>query len=229
MPRPVDDFLPPDRPGLDREGRHRADRRPRRDVHDLRRSGGQPVALSAIFGAFGGAVSLLFHELGHVRAAEKLPSVRPKSVSFIWAGAATTLEGRYRTGVEQTRVALGGPTASFTFALSLIAVCVLPVSLSMKEPLLLLAAFNVILGLLNLFPAYPLDGYKVATGLLWSLTGSESRARRILRRIGIGWAALEFPAALVLVAEKPKLGAFVMIAAATLIAQKRYGRRLKLS
>ncbi len=190
---------------------------------------GLPVALSAIFGGVGGTVSLLFHEFGHVRAAGKLTSVRPMSVSLVWGGAATTLDGRYMRGVEQTRVAIGGPAASFTFAFSLIAVCLLPSPLSVKEPLLLLAAFNVMIGLLNLFPAYPLDGYKVATGLLWSLTGCESRSRRILRRIGIGWAALEFPAALMLVAEKPRLGGFVIIVAATLIAQKRYVHRLKRS
>jgi len=186
---------------------------------------GLPLVLSAIFGAFGGTLSLLFHELGHVRAAGSVPNVRPKAVSFLWAGAATTLDGRYRTGLDQARVAMGGPAASFTFAFALFAVCLLPAPVAMKEPLMLLGAFNLVLGLLNLFPAYPLDGYKVVMGLLWSFTGSEGRARRILRRIGIGWAALEFPAALVLAAEKPAIGGFVMIAAATMIAQKRFVRR----
>ena len=182
---------------------------------------GLPFVLSLVFGALGGAVSLLFHELGHVRAAAKVPSVRATSVSFIWAGAATTFEGRYRTGLEKTRVALGGPRASFTFALTLIAVCFLPSTLAVKEPLLLLAAFNIALALLNLLPAYPLDGYKFVTGLLWSLTGSESKARRILRRIGIGWAMLEVPGAIVLLVERPAMGGIVVTAAAALLAQKR--------
>jgi Zn-dependent protease len=182
---------------------------------------GMPLVLSVVFGGLGGAVSLLFHELGHVRAAANVPSVKPTSVSFIWAGAATTLEGRYRTGREQARVALGGPRASFTFALTLIAVCFLPSPLSVKEPLLLLAMFNIGLALMNLLPAYPLDGYKFVTGLLWSLTGSESKARRILRRAGIGWAMLEVPAAVVLLIEKPALGGIAVSAAAMLVAQKR--------
>jgi len=187
---------------------------------------GLPLVPSAIFGGVGGVVSLLFHELGHVRAATHVPSVRPTSVSLIWAGAATSLEGRYRSGGDQVRVAIAGPQASFAFAFSLIAVCFLPAPLEVKEPLLLLALFNIALGVLNLFPAYPLDGYKVATGLLWSLTGSEGKARKILRRVGIGWAVVELPAALLLLVERPLLGSLVLGAALTLVAQKRLMPRL---
>jgi Zn-dependent protease len=187
---------------------------------------GMPLIVAVVFGGIGGAVSLLFHELGHVRAAANVPTVKPTSVSFIWAGAATTFEGHYRSGRDQARVALGGPRASFTFALALIAVCFLPSSLATKEPLLLLAMFNIGLALLNLLPAYPLDGYKFVTGLLWSVTGSESTARRILKRIGVGWAMLEVPGAIVLLIEKPALGGVAVSAAAALVAQKRLLPRL---
>ena len=70
-----------------------------------------------------------------------------------------------------------------------------------------------------------IDGYKVVVGLLWSLTGSETKARRVLRRIGIGWAVLELPAALLLLVEKPLLGCVVMCAALTMAAQKRFMAR----
>jgi Zn-dependent protease len=183
---------------------------------------GLPLVTSAIFGGLGGAVSLLFHELGHVRAASSVKSVRPVAVSFIWAGAATTLEGRYRTGRDQARVAIGGPQASFTFALTLMAVSfVLPMSTQVRDLLLLLAFLNIALGLLNLVPAYPLDGYKVAAGLLWAATGSEREARQILRRIGIGWAALEGSAALLLLVEKPPVGGLALMVGSALLMQKR--------
>jgi len=80
--------------------------------------------------------------------------------------------------------------------------------------------------LLNLVPASPLDGYKLAVGVLWSLTGSESRARRILRRIGIGWAMLELPAAYVLLVERPLVGSIVLLAGGTLFVQTRLTHRL---
>ena len=188
---------------------------------------GLPLVVSMIFGGLGGAVSLLFHELGHVRAASSVPSVRPTSVSFIWAGAATTFEGRYRTGRDQMRVAIGGPAGVLHLrARAVRGLLSCRRRSQIKEPLLLLALFNIALGLLNLLPAYPLDGYKVVVGLLWSLTGSESKARRILRRIGIGWAALECPAALVLLVEKPLVGTIALMAGGTLFAQKRLMHRL---
>ena len=119
--------------------------------------------------------------------------------------AATRFEGGYATGREQARVALGGPKASLTFALALAACCLTPAPFALKEMLLAVALFNVVLGLVNLVPAYPLDGYKLVVGLLWSATGSEGKARRVVRRIAIGWAALEVPATMILLAEKPAL------------------------
>jgi Zn-dependent protease len=187
---------------------------------------GLPLLLSAIIGGTGGSVSLLFHELGHVRAAAKVPGVRPVGVCLIWAGAATTLEGRYSSGRDQIRVAVGGPQASFTFAMALLAVCLLPVPAAVLKPMILLAVLNIALGVLNLLPAYPLDGYKLVVGALWSLTGSERTARKVLRRMGIGWAALEVPGALVLLVEKPLLGSLVVIAGASLYLQKRMLHRL---
>lgn len=70
------------------------------------------VVSGALVGGLGGAVSLIVHELGHVRAARRLEGVRPQGVSLMWMGAATEFHGAYRTGRQQVRVALGGPVAS---------------------------------------------------------------------------------------------------------------------
>src|SRR6187200_1572184 len=70
---------------------------------------GIPVTLAACLGALGGTASLLVHELGHVQAARRLPGIRTASVSLIWFGAATRLEGTYATGRDQAKVAIAGP------------------------------------------------------------------------------------------------------------------------
>ena len=186
---------------------------------------GLPIGMAALVGGIGGTASLLIHELGHVHVARKLSGVRAASISLIWLGAATRVDGKYLTGREQTRVAIAGPRASFGFALSLVAVCFLPIPVGVKEALLVLALFNLAIVVVNLVPAHPLDGHKLAVGLLWSATGCEKKARRIIRRIGLGAAAFEIPSAVFLLVEKPQIGVAVVVMAASFLAQKRLCRQ----
>ncbi len=191
--------------------------------------GGFPVATAAVLGAVGGTASLLVHELGHVRAARKPAGVRPVGVSLTWLGAATRLEGEYASGGEQARVAIAGPTASFAVALLLtLSLYVLPISLGLKALVLLLAFFNVAIGVLNLIPASPLDGYKLIVGLLWSRLGSEAAARRLVRRVALTVTALEVPGAAVLTVEKPLLGVAVIALTAGHFGQKVLAARCRL-
>jgi Zn-dependent protease len=89
----------------------------------------------------------------------------------------------------------------------------------------LLAVFNVVLAFVSLVPAYPFDGHKLFVGLLWSWTGSEREARRITRRIGLGWMILELFGVVFLLAEKPRLGVAAVLIALTFLAQKRFVRK----
>jgi Zn-dependent protease len=182
---------------------------------------GLPIWIAALLGGIGGTTSLLVHELGHARAAQRLRGIHAASISLIWLGAASRFEGRYLTGREQTRVAIAGPRASFGLALFLAGSCFLPMPLAVKEAVLVLAIFNVAIGVLNLVPAHPLDGHKLVVGLLWWATGCEKRARRIIRRIGLGCAAVEIPSVLFLLVDKPPLGVGVVVTAASFIAQRR--------
>jgi Zn-dependent protease len=181
---------------------------------------GLPIAIAALFGAVGGTVSLIAHELGHVRAARRLPGPRPVGVSIIWLGAATRLEGAYASGRDQARVAIAGPRMSLGVALLLAPMLLLPIPVGLKDPLLMLLALNVGIGVLSLIPAKPLDGYKLIAGLLWWVLGSESAARRLIRRLALSWAAVELVGTCVLLAEKPLLGVMVVAVAASLFGQR---------
>src|SRR5215217_5781084 len=186
---------------------------------------GIPFGTAVVLGGIGGTASLLVHEFGHVRVAKRLDGIRSASVSLIWLGAATRLEGKYRTGGEQTRVAIAGPQASFAFAGALASLALLPMPLPLTKAVLMLALLNVALGLLNLVPAAPLDGYKLVLGLLWSATGSEKRAQRVIRRIGRVAQLVMPPATAALIAVKPGLGLAVAAMAVTLIGQKPLARK----
>jgi Zn-dependent protease len=181
---------------------------------------GLPIAVAAVFGGVGGTASLVAHELGHVRAACRLSSPRPVGVSIIWLGAATRFEGAYRSGRDQARVAIAGPLTSFGVALSLAPILFLPIPGGLKDSLLMLFALNVAIGVLSLIPAKPLDGYKLISGLLWWMLGSEAGARRLIRRLALSWAAVEVVGTCVLLAERPLLGAMVVAVAASLFGQR---------
>lgn len=185
------------------------------------RAGVSP-AVAFVVGAFGGSLSLIVHELAHVRAAKRYTSVRPVAVSLGWFGAATRLEGRYASAGEQARVAIAGPTASFTFAASILLwMQILPIPLGAREIAIMLAVFNIGVGGMNLIPVSPLDGYKLLVALFWSKLGSEAAARRLLRRVGLALAAVEVPGTVFLTAEKPAIGLFVIMLAAGHFGQKR--------
>jgi Zn-dependent protease len=187
--------------------------------------GGLPIATATVLGAIGGTASLIAHELGHVRAARKLSSLRPTGVSLIWLGAATRLEGAYGSGRDLAKVAIAGPRVSFGVALSLVPVLFLPIPVGLKDIVITLAALNVAIAVLSLIPASPLDGYKLIVGLLWSALGSEAAARRLIRRLTSTWVAVEIVGSGVLLWEKPLLGTMVIAIGASLFGQKLFARR----
>lgn len=183
------------------------------------------VVAATLLGGIGGAISLIVHELGHVRAARTLPGVEPAKVSLIWLGAATHLDGAYRSGREQARVALGGPAASLAFALLLTASVPLPTPMWLKMGALALASLNVVIGLLTLLPVHPLDGHKLVVGLVWWAAGSETRAERIVKRAGFALIALDVPVGMFVLRDKPFIGLVVVALAATAYAQKHLAGR----
>jgi Zn-dependent protease len=186
---------------------------------------GLPIATATVIGAVGGTASLIAHELGHVHAARKLAGLRPTGVSLIWLGAATRIEGAYASGRDQARVAIAGPRISCAIALSLVPPMFLPIPVGLKGILLTVALLNVAIGVLSLVPANPLDGYKLIVGLLWSLLGSEERARRFIRRVAMSWVAVEVVGTSVLFVERPLVGTIVVVLAASLFGQKVFARR----
>jgi Zn-dependent protease len=181
-----------------------------------------PPALVAValFGGIGGVVSLVVHELGHVSIARRLSGVTPEKVNVMALGAAAHFDGAYRNGREQARMALGGPEASFAFALSMMIPVLLPAPLWLKVGALGLALLNVGIGGLSLLPVHPLDGHKLIVGLVWWAVGSEARARRIIRRTGMALLAVDASAVALLLAAKPLIGVTVAALAAVAYAQK---------
>lgn len=184
------------------------------------------LAACALLGGVGGVVSLIVHELGHISVARRLSGVRPEKVSVMSLGAAAHFQGSYRSGREQVRMALGGPEASFAFALALSLPVFFPGPGWLKVGALALVLLNVAIGGLSLLPVHPLDGHKLIVGLVWSVVGSEEKARRIVKRVGMCLLAVDLSAVVLLLAQRPLLGMAVAGTATVAYGQKHLLRRL---
>jgi Zn-dependent protease len=187
------------------------------------------VVLAAAIGAAGMFVSLVVHELGHVRAARRAHGVRVSKVVMMSLGAATHLDGAYRSGGDQIRVAAAGPVASVGFATGLFLCLALPMPLPARWAIFLLVLLNLGIAIVALLPLHPFDGYKLLVGVLWTIVRSEARARRILRRAGAAMVCCDVGMTGLLVFERPLLGGAVAAFGAGLGLERLVARKLRLA
>lgn len=130
-------------------------------------------------------VSVLLHELAHslVARARGLPVTN--IILFIFGGVSNLQQEPESPGVE-FQMAVVGPVVSLLIGgLSLLLYAVLRGSNSRLEAILgYLGVTNLLLGVFNLIPGFPLDGGRVFRSIVWKLTGSLRRATRIASVLG---------------------------------------------
>ncbi len=165
--------------------------------------------------------SVLGHELGHALVARRvgLPD-RPITLFFFGGAGAIELDGR--DPWEEARIAAAGPATSFVIAAVLLLGAGLVSALAgpamalpalVGELLLVLGVVNLLLALLNLIPAFPLDGGRLLRAVAWSISGDARRAGRLTSVIGraIGWGLIALGIS-VAIARDPIDGAMIGIA-----------------
>ncbi len=168
--------------------------------------------------------SVLAHELAHslVARAQGLP-VRQITL-FIFGGVSNIQREPESPGGEFV-MAIVGPLTSLVIGVGLMllaSVGAIAYSTLIQRPQDLLASLglggalavwlgsvNLLLGLFNLVPAFPLDGGRVVRSLFWALTRNLQRATRWATAIGqgIAWMLILAGIAMVFGAEIPLLGA----------------------
>jgi Zn-dependent protease len=157
------------------------------------------VAVASVLSFF---ASIVLHELGHAFVARR----NGLTVAGIelWAfGGITRATESPSPGVE-FRVAAAGPAVTFL----VVVVCILAgrviagngdffeVAVASRgvhaTPALVwlswLATINALVLVINLMPAFPLDGGRMARALVWKLTGDRNRATLVTGRAGQGVA-----------------------------------------
>ena len=122
-------------------------------------------------------LSALLHELGHAVVARRYAHEVP-AIGLSLAGGRTAVVGESRTPREELVTAAAGPVISIVVGL-----VALVVSWSIDDALAVevleaMVLANLLLGVLDLLPAPPLDGGRVARAAGWWLGGTRARGIR---------------------------------------------------
>ena len=156
------------------------------------------VAIAAALVFF---ASLLAHEMAHALMARSIGL--PVEGIVLWAlGGVSRLGGDAPTARDELRIAVAGPATSLAIGAATFVVTVALGEFGAPDLLVAamawLATINVVLGLFNLAPAFPLDGGRVVRAILWARTGNRLEATRRAAAVGriVGYGLIGGGAAL---------------------------------
>jgi len=124
-------------------------------------------------------VSVLLHELAHSLVARRR-GLPVKSITLFIFGGVSNIEQEPKSPGVEFQMAVVGPLTSLLIG----AVCyllLLPLrgtNSPLEGILYYLAVTNILLGVFNLIPGFPLDGGRVLRSIVWRITGSLTKATR---------------------------------------------------
>ena len=125
--------------------------------------------------------SVLVHELAHSFVA-RARGLQANSITLFIFGGVSNLAGDAKSATTEFLIAVVGPLTSFVLAAFAFAVAAFVDEPRIGVVARYLFSINLLLGLFNLIPGFPLDGGRVLRAILWGSTGSQRRATE--------WAAL---------------------------------------
>src|SRR5919106_2375260 len=131
----------------------------------------------------GGATALLFfasvlaHELSHAIVARRF-GLKVQGITLFIFGGATSIDEDSRTPREEAWIALAGPVTSLLIGAVLLGADLLVAQPQVAALLGWLGFINVLLGLFNLIPGFPMDGGRVLRAFLWRVRGARLVATR---------------------------------------------------
>jgi Zn-dependent protease len=135
-------------------------------------------------------VSVLLHELGHSFMALRY-KIPVRSITLFIFGGISQISEEPVSAVSEFWITFIGPVVSFLLAgvfygLTFVFTPIVPLLAIVKY----LAYINVLLGLFNLIPGFPLDGGGVLMSIIWGVTHDRHRALLIASYVGSFFAYL---------------------------------------
>ncbi len=213
------------------------------------------VAFLAAAGLF---ASIYLHELGHALVAARF-GLRTERITLFVLGGMAQMASEPKSAKSEFWIAVAGPAVSFLLGTVLLTLAFFGAAdaagrdamvgepeqfLRSLNPLASLAIWlgnvNIVLGLFNLIPAFPLDGGRVLRAAVWTATGDSLKSTRWASAGGrwLGWTLIMAGTAMFLGIHVPLFGSgigglwlaligwFVVRAASASVEQALLSRRL---
>ena len=152
-------------------------------------------------------MSVLAHELAHSLVA-KARGVSVRNITLFMFGGVSNIQREPASPISELLVTIVGPLTSFflgfvflvlgtgSIALSNVNIMNATAMLSELGPvntiLLWLGSVNILVGLFNLIPGFPLDGGRIVRSILWGITDNLQKATRWASWLGqaVAWALI---------------------------------------
>jgi Zn-dependent protease/CBS domain-containing protein len=138
-------------------------------------------------------ISVLLHELSHSLVAKKEKLGVDKIVLFLFGGVSEITE-EPKNAKDEFRMAIAGPLSSFALAIAfwfLWLVVLKPLGSAILSSIFwYLAVINLMLGVFNLLPGFPLDGGRVLRAYWWNKSKNLTKATLVATNAGKGLSIL---------------------------------------
>jgi Zn-dependent protease len=177
--------------------------------------------------SLGFLLSVVVHELAHALVSRRTGTpVDTISVHFV--GSPTAVDARATSARAEIAVALAGPLTSLAIGGALIVFSIVELAIggmvldALADITFIIGGLDLVLGIISLIPAFPLDGGRIVRGIVWLRTGNERGGTRAAGRVG-RWAGRFFLGAglAVILANDPVDGAMLGLAGWFLMASAR--------
>ncbi|MCK5567098.1 MAG: site-2 protease family protein, partial [Actinomycetia bacterium] len=128
--------------------------------------------------------SVLIHEISHSLVAKSKGTPVERITLFLFGGMAQ-IEKEPETPMNEFVMAIAGPAASFVLAIFFGVTWLLNGQYEIiREPVRYLTIINILLGVFNMLPGFPLDGGRVLRSIIWKVTGNLKKATLIASTTG---------------------------------------------
>ena len=134
-------------------------------------------------------LALLLHEVSHGIASQHY-GLRVRSITLHFIGGVTAIDGEPRTPKQELVISGVGPVTSLAIGATAYGLSLVAPGGLLGLALDVVAAANLVLGVLNLVPGMPLDGGRVLRALVWQVTGDPHRGTAVAGWAGRGVALL---------------------------------------